>query len=104
MLRYAAGLVPDQESRDLAQHLDSCDACRAEYQRLTSTDSPLPKQDVMLSGIQDAIQQWNTEKAPQKAGPRLRRRVVREIAPYLGSRASAHILGGVSDSGENLLS
>ena len=59
---------------------------RAEYQRLTSTDSPLPKQDVMLSGIQDAIQQWNTEKAPQKAGPRLRRRVVREIAPYLGSR------------------
>lgn len=62
-----------------------------------------PPPEDLFAGIQNAIRKWDSEPLFQRSGTLLKQRVAREIAPYLGARASAHILAAVSPGGENLL-
>jgi hypothetical protein len=58
----------------------------------------------MFADIQNAIRKWSAEQSRERTGPGLRRRVAHQITPYLGSAAAHRVLGGVSETGDNLLS
>lgn len=60
--------------------------------------------DEMLSRIRGAIGEWHARQSRESSLPAVKGRVGREIAPYLGPRASGRILGTVSESADNLLS
>ena len=63
-----------------------------------------PQTESMFAEIQNAIRNWESRPAPNRGGAAMRGEVARKIAPFLGPRASAHILSGVSGNGEDLLS
>ena len=57
-----------------------------------------------LPQIQQAISDWRTQTAARGNATSVKRQVAHIIGPFLGPRASVHILRGVTDGGENLLS
>ena len=85
----------------MRRHLEQCAECNNALVRLAGTaDRPVGEASELLARIESQMHDWT----PLAVGPSVRRRVIREIAPYLGTRASARLLSGVEQDGANLLS
>lgn len=100
-----ADLTPQQES-GIWSHLKECDTCRFEYRSLCdaagiarSDASPSPQ---MLTGLLGEMRRWKATHA--LTGDALKRRVLKEVAPFLGHRAAGKIMQPVAEDCHNLLS
>lgn len=90
--------------RRIADHLKICETCSQAYQALLAEEETPPPDPASFAGIQNAIEEWNTSATARNSPAILKLRTAREIAPFLGRRASFKVLRCVSDTGEDLLS
>jgi hypothetical protein len=58
----------------------------------------------LLAGLQEQIRRWEAQQNEREAQAELRRKIARELTPFIGDMAVARLLAAVSVDARNLLS
>ncbi len=106
-MSHRFGELNRQMDKMVSQHLMACDACRLDFQRLsTADDGAAPTAPVDdLNSLLVRLRGWDCgESRPLRTGEALKQRVAGAIEPYLGKRAVDTLLQPVREDGSNLLS
>jgi hypothetical protein len=86
-------------------HLDGCAACRREFEGLVAEPAAAPADPMLLTALREQIRRWESARGETpEVREELRRKVVLELAPFIGDAAASKLLAAVSDDGGNLLS
>jgi hypothetical protein len=106
--------MPPKQLSAVAAHLDGCESCRVEYDRLCAARDWVRKQaaggtaampPLGLATLQVRLQELIAERVKSdRRGEFLQHKVAAEIAPFLGNRAASRLLRSVSENGQDLLS
>jgi hypothetical protein len=99
------GTLASESRTAVRLHLEGCAACRGEFERLAAEQGAPQADPTLLVGLREQIQKWQSGRGETaEVREELRRKVVLELAPFIGDAAAGKLLAAVSDDGRNLLS
>jgi anti-sigma factor RsiW len=102
--------LPPQQEAVMRSHLNACEPCRLDWERLSRALAEVRRQCApsapgLFPAVLAGIRRWEGETSqPEKGGTAVKRRVEAQIEPFLGQQAAARLLESVPDDGSNLLS
>jgi hypothetical protein len=104
LLGYRNGSLSENDRNRVQAHLAECAACARELEQIAgSGTSPMPTAHIsdLLSNLAQVQDRLTREGV---SGESLKRRVLSELIPYVGTAPAERILEPVTPGGENLLS
>lgn len=102
------GELPLDRARRVEQHLTGCARCREEFERLLGSIDTEQEAESAAAADREAmlrkLRAWEATTADSgRRGETLKRRMARELAPYLGKAGAEALLYSVNDDGGDLL-
>lgn len=114
LVLYRDGGLTSAQAREVESHLAHCEACRLNLDRLRSAleevhriSAPVSP-DSQLAGIWEGVRQrisaWERSRShPEQKDAAVRKRVARQIEPFLGRRAAVRVIEPEMGSNRGLL-
>jgi hypothetical protein len=88
----------------VSEHVGGCAECQREFERLCA-EMPAPELDIRhLASLREHMRKWEQRNETPAARAELRRKLVLELAPFVGDAAVGRLLRAVPEDSLNLLS